>query len=66
MTTVTESGGRRNMYATEPPIIVDKNYEGYGLNAEKTNGRWAMIGIVAGVTSYALTGSFFFGGILGF
>ena len=54
------------MYATEPPIIVDKNYEGYGLNAEKTNGRWAMIGIVAGVTSYALTGSFFFGGILGF
>tara|TARA_B100000941_G_C28025391_1_gene312183 strand:+ start:244 stop:444 length:201 start_codon:yes stop_codon:yes gene_type:complete len=66
MTTVTESGGRQNMYATEPPIIVDSNYEGYGLNAEKTNGRWAMIGIVAGVTSYALTGSFFFGGILGF
>lgn len=56
MTTVTESGGRQNMYATEPPIIVDKNYEGYGLNAEKTNGRWAMIGFVALLGSYITTG----------
>lgn len=56
MTTVTESGGRQNMYATEPPIIVDKNYEGYGLNAEKTNGRWAMIGFVALIGAYVTTG----------
>ena len=34
--------------------------------AEKLNGRFAMLGIVAGFISYTATGSFFFGGILGF
>ena len=38
----------------------------YGLQshnerAEIANGRWAMLGIVAGAISYALTGKFFFG-----
>jgi hypothetical protein len=27
----------------------------------RTNGRWAMMGIVAGFLSYAATGKFFFG-----
>ena len=47
MTTTTESGGRQNMFPAEtrPQLIV--NYEGYPQNAEKVNGRWAMIGMVA-------------------
>ncbi|BCU93542.1 MAG: hypothetical protein CM15mV2_1600 [uncultured marine virus] len=35
-------------------------------NAEKINGRWAMLGLVAGVTSYICTGNFFFFGLAGF
>lgn len=35
--------------------------ETYAEKAEKTNGRYAMLGIVAGAISYALTGNLFFG-----
>jgi len=48
-------------------MFVDPSYtERYGLEthaerAEKANGRWAMLGIVAGFISYAATGNFFFG-----
>ena len=66
MTTTTESGGRQNMYPTEVKPYLDESYEGYGPNAEKLNGRLAMLGLVAGFVSYTLSGSFFFGGILGF
>ena len=66
MTTVTESGGRQNMYPTEPVPYLDSEYEGYGPNAEKINGRLAMLGLVAGVISYATTGNFFFFGLAGF
>ena len=47
MTTVTESGGRQNIYSIEPRPQVDPNYQGYPLEAEKANGRWAMLGFVA-------------------
>ena len=66
MSTVTESGGRQNMYPTEVKPVLVENYEGYGPNAEKLNGRLAMLGLVAGFVSYVTTGNFFFGGILGF
>jgi len=58
MTTVTEGGGRQNMYPTETVSYVDEtiNYEGYPQNAEKVNGRWAMIGFVALIGAYATTG----------
>tara|TARA_B100000524_G_scaffold328817_1_gene213671 strand:- start:81 stop:278 length:198 start_codon:yes stop_codon:yes gene_type:complete len=62
----TESGGRQNAFPTETRPWLDESYEGYGPNAEKLNGRLAMLGLVAGFISYATTGSFFFGGILGF
>tara|TARA_Y100000389_G_scaffold156891_1_gene157873 strand:- start:212 stop:421 length:210 start_codon:yes stop_codon:yes gene_type:complete len=67
MTTVTEDGGRTNMYATEPRMYTDPSYtERYGTEthaerAEKANGRYAMLGIIAGAISYAITGNFFFG-----
>tara|TARA_R100000231_G_scaffold81204_1_gene62301 strand:+ start:980 stop:1171 length:192 start_codon:yes stop_codon:yes gene_type:complete len=56
MTTVTESGGRQNIYATEPPMIVDSNYTNYPQEAEKANGRWAMLGFIALIGAYATTG----------
>ena len=48
MTTTTESGGRQNMFASEPRMSYVENYEGYGRSAEKLNGRLAMLGIVSG------------------
>tara|TARA_B100000927_G_scaffold290144_1_gene288308 strand:- start:2186 stop:2386 length:201 start_codon:yes stop_codon:yes gene_type:complete len=66
MTTVTESGGRQNMYPTQVQTQYVENYEGYGKNAEKLNGRLAMLGLVAGVISYVATGNFFFFGVAGF
>ena len=56
-----------NMFAKEPSMYMTKeDLERYGIEpyaekAEKMNGRWAMMGIVAGFLSYALTGKFFFG-----
>ena len=58
MTTVTESGGRQNMYPTNPKPWIDESisHEGYPQNAEKVNGRWAMIGFIALIGAYATTG----------
>jgi len=56
-----------NMFAKEPAMYMTKeDHERYGIEpyaekAEKMNGRWAMVGIVAGAISYALTGHLFFG-----
>ena len=67
MTVTTEDGGRTNMWATEPRMYVDPTeaerygYETHADRAEKANGRWAMLGIIAGAASYAITGNFFFG-----
>ena len=67
MTVTTEDGGRTNMFAREPQMYVDKSYqERYGYEthaerAEKMNGRFAMMGIITGFLSYAITGKFFFG-----
>ena len=56
------------MFPTETRPYVDESisYESYAKNAEKINGRWAMLGLVSGFISYTLTGNFFFGGLLGF
>ena len=52
----TEDGGRLNMFANETRPQVVENYSGHAAEAEKTNGRWAMIGILAALVSYAFTG----------
>jgi hypothetical protein len=62
MTVTTNDRGQQNMFAKEPTMY----YENYGMLTpnevkERTNGRWAMVGFVAGVISYAFTGNFFFG-----
>ena len=67
MTSTTDEFGRINVWAKEPRMYVSQeDQERYGLEtyaerAEKLNGRWAMIGFVAGIISYTLTGNFFFG-----
>tara|TARA_R100001443_G_scaffold38518_1_gene52002 strand:+ start:534 stop:761 length:228 start_codon:yes stop_codon:yes gene_type:complete len=66
-TVTIEEGGRTNMWATEPRMYIDQTaaerygYETYAERAEKLNGRAAMLGIIAGFVSYAVTGNFFFG-----
>jgi len=54
----TESGGRQNIFPTEPRPYIDQSvsYDGYPQNAEKVNGRWAMIGLVALLGAYVTTG----------
>ena len=67
MTTTTNEYGQNNMWAKEPRMYISKeDQEKYGLEtyaerAEKTNGRYAMIGLILGFISYGLTGNFFFG-----
>ena len=58
MTVTTESGGRQNAFPNETRPYIDESasYEGYPQNAEKVNGRWAMIGFVALLGAYATTG----------
>ena len=57
MTTVTEDGGRTNIYAIEPPMTFDEKYtETHNERAERANGRLAMLGVIAALGSYALTG----------
>ena len=50
----TTEYGKQNMFAHEPQIEVQD--VDYWKNAEKTNGRWAMIGIVALLGAYITTG----------
>ena len=67
MTVTKNEFGQMNMFAKEPSMYMTKEdlerygFEPYAEKAEKMNGRWAMVGIVAGAISYALTGNLFFG-----
>ena len=65
MTVTTNEYGQQNMFAKEPQMVVE-SYNRKGLEspqqyAETYNGRWAMMGIISGFISYAITGKFFFG-----
>jgi hypothetical protein len=67
MTITTEDGNRQNMFATEPKMYItpedkmEHENETYAEKAEKANGRLAMLGFVAAVVSYLVTGKLFFG-----
>ena len=56
MTVTTEDGGRQNLFAKEPPMEIMDITETHNEKAEKLNGRLAMLGIVAAMGAYALTG----------
>jgi len=67
MTVTTNEYGQNNMFAREPAMyMTDEDRERYGFEshaerAEKMNGRWAMMGFIAALISYATTGKLFFG-----
>ena len=67
MTVTSNEFGQQNMWAKEPRMYISKeDAEKYGLEtyaerAEKTNGRYAMVGFVCLLVSYALTGNLYFG-----
>jgi len=56
MTTVTEDGGRTNIYATEPIMYTEEPTMPHNELAEKLNGRLAMLGVIAAIGAYAVTG----------
>ena len=65
MTVTTEDGGRQNLYAREPQMYIDPtieeqqmkdNYVTHNEKAERLNGRAAMMGIIAALGAYAVTG----------
>ena len=67
MTVTTEDLNRQNIFATEPQMYITEEdmarYEEqtHAERAELANSHWAMLGVVAGFVSYALTGNLFFG-----
>ena len=65
MTVTSNEFGQQNIFAKEPQMVVE-DYNRKGLDSpqqyiEKYNGRWAMMGVVSGFLSYAITGKLFFG-----
>jgi hypothetical protein len=65
MTVTTEDGNRLNAFAKEPRMYIDPKleaqmkadaYETHNEKAEKLNGRFAMMGIIAALGAYAVTG----------
>jgi hypothetical protein len=65
MTVTTNEFGQQNMFAKEPEMYIDpiiteqmekETYQTHNERAEMLNGRFAMLGIVAALGAYALTG----------
>ncbi len=48
--------GKQNIFAKETKPQLVENYTSYPEEAEKANGRWAMIGFVALLGAYITTG----------
>ena len=56
MTITNEDGGRQNMFAKEPKMYTQEITVTHNEIAEKLNGRLAMLGVIAALGSYAVTG----------
>lgn len=56
MTVTTEDGGRQNLFAKEPRVEVMDVTVTHNEKAEMLNGRVAMLGVIAALGAYALTG----------
>ena len=56
MTVTTEDGGRQNLFAKEPQVKVMEVTVTHNEKAEMLNGRVAMLGVIAALGAYALTG----------
>ena len=56
MTKITKSGDTQDIESAELPANVDTTFIDYPKDAEKVNGRWAMLGLVALIGAYVSTG----------
>ena len=56
MTKITESGDTQDIESTELPAQINTTFIDYPKDAEKINGRWAMLGLVALFGAYTSTG----------
>ena len=65
LTVTTEDGGRLNTFAKEPRMYIDpiieeqlmkEEFETHNEKAERLNGRLAMMGIIAALGAYAVSG----------
>ena len=56
MTVTTEDHGRQNIFAKEPQINVMEIAVTHNEKAEMMNGRFAMLGVIAALGAYAITG----------
>jgi len=56
MTVTTNDRGQQNLFAKEPPMSIMDVTETHNEKAERLNGRLAMLGVIAAMGSYAITG----------
>ena len=56
MTVTTNERGQQNIFAKEPQIKVMEVAVTHNEKAEQLNGRLAMLGVIAALGAYALTG----------
>ena len=56
MTKITESGVTQDINRSEQPANIETTFIDYPKDAERVNGRWAMLGLIALFGAYASTG----------
>jgi len=57
MTVTTNERGQQNIFAKEPPMTFDEKYTmNHNEKAEMLNGRLAMLGVIAAIGAYSVTG----------
>jgi hypothetical protein len=56
MTIINEDGGRTNIFAKEPQVKVMEVTVSHNEKAEMLNGRLAMLGVIAAIGAYCVTG----------
>ena len=56
MVVTTEQGNRTNIWAKEPVMEIMEVNELHSEKAERLNGRFAMMGVIAALGAYAVTG----------
>ena len=56
MSVITEDGGRTNNYAKEPQMQVMEQTMDHNTKAELLNGRMAMLGVIAAIGAYCVSG----------
>ena len=56
MTVTKNEHGQHNVFAKEPEMKVIETLEEHSVLAERLNGRFAMLGVMAAIGAYASTG----------